>query len=227
MTEKFGTLLIDNWTKGWIKGLPNQFLPLFPCRMLRLWFWIARTLGRRYRQFQLPQQSWWSVTCRFMKLLRTSDFTPRMSGRLLKIRIRSGEFSSRNENISMPLTLIRIFFHRLTQDTDDKPLVVILSWLQAKQKHLSKYAQLYMDQGFDVLVAQITPWQLLWPVKGSQVNTKWNKRVRFNFDNNRFPYLSASSFRLGDLHANERLLQANGSTWILCWWIYVVCYLLK
>jgi hypothetical protein len=58
---------------------------------------------------------------------------------------------------------------RLTQDLDDKPLVVILSWLQAKQKHLSKYAKVYLDQGFDVLVTQITPWQLLWPVKGSQV----------------------------------------------------------
>lgn len=54
------------------------------------------------------------------------------------------------------------YFFSLTQDVEDKPLVVILAWLQAKQKHLSKFAQLYMDQGFDVLVAQITPWQLLW-----------------------------------------------------------------
>lgn len=51
----------------------------------------------------------------------------------------------------------------------DKPLVVILAWLQAKQKHLKKYAELYTNQGFDVLVAQVTPWQLLWPVKGCQV----------------------------------------------------------
>lgn len=57
----------------------------------------------------------------------------------------------------------------LKQDINDRPLVVILSWLNAKQKHLAKYANLYIDQGFDVLVAQITPWQLLWPVKGSQV----------------------------------------------------------
>jgi len=32
-----------------------------------------------------------------------------------------------------------------------------------------------MDQGFDVLVAQITPWQLLWPVKGSQVKNPVNR----------------------------------------------------
>lgn len=46
--------------------------------------------------------------------------------------------------------------------------MLILSWLQAKHKHLKKYAELYTEQGFDVLIAQITPWQLLWPVKGSQ-----------------------------------------------------------
>ena len=65
--------------------------------------------------------------------------------------------------------MIPNFILRLTQDVNDKPLVVVLAWLQSKQKHLSKYAQLYLDQGFDVLVTQITPWQLLWPVKGSQV----------------------------------------------------------
>ena len=40
----------------------------------------------------------------------------------------------------------------------------------AKQKHLKKYAQIYTDMGFDVMVVHITPWQLLWPVKGTQVS---------------------------------------------------------
>jgi Eukaryotic protein of unknown function (DUF829) len=71
----------------------------------------------------------------------------------------------------MTLTLIMDF--RLKQECNDKPLVVILSWLNARQKHLSKYAQLYLDQGFDVLITQISPWQLLWPVKGSQVRRKY------------------------------------------------------
>ncbi|XP_058118374.1 uncharacterized protein LOC131286122 [Anopheles ziemanni] len=51
----------------------------------------------------------------------------------------------------------------------EKPVVLIISWLNARQKHLAKYAELYIDQGFDVFVAQITPWQLLWPVKGTQL----------------------------------------------------------
>lgn len=46
----------------------------------------------------------------------------------------------------------------------------MLSWLGAKQAHLMKYAILYIDQGFDVVVASITPWQLLWPTKGTQVS---------------------------------------------------------
>ncbi|XP_055592399.1 transmembrane protein 53-A-like isoform X2 [Uranotaenia lowii] len=53
--------------------------------------------------------------------------------------------------------------------SSDKPTVFIISWLAAKQKHLQKYAKIYIDQGFDVIVAQITPWQLLWPMKGSQL----------------------------------------------------------
>ncbi|XP_058463410.1 uncharacterized protein LOC131437824 isoform X1 [Malaya genurostris] len=50
----------------------------------------------------------------------------------------------------------------------DKPLVLILSWLQASEKHLRKFAEFYNEQEFEVLVAHITPWQLMWPVLGSQ-----------------------------------------------------------
>lgn len=50
-----------------------------------------------------------------------------------------------------------------------KPTVLIFAWLNAKQKHLAKYAKLYTEQGYDVVVTQLTPWQLLWPVKGSQL----------------------------------------------------------
>lgn len=58
---------------------------------------------------------------------------------------------------------------RLKQPLSGKPLVVMLCWLQARQKHVEKYAKLYVDQGLDVLAVQITPWQLLWPVKGTQL----------------------------------------------------------
>lgn len=51
----------------------------------------------------------------------------------------------------------------------NKPVVLIFAWLNAKQKHLIKYAELYTEQGYDVVVTQLTPWQLLWPMKGSQL----------------------------------------------------------
>lgn len=64
--------------------------------------------------------------------------------------------------------IVYILSCRLKQ-TSEKPLLVLLSWLLAKKKHVEKYAQLYLDQGFEVLHVSITPWQLLWPVKGSQI----------------------------------------------------------
>ena len=48
-------------------------------------------------------------------------------------------------------------------------MVLILAWLLAKQKHLDVYSQLYLNQGFDVLIAHISPWQFFWPTNGSQV----------------------------------------------------------
>ncbi|XP_076675965.1 transmembrane protein 53-like lethal (2) k09913 isoform X1 [Andrena cerasifolii] len=55
------------------------------------------------------------------------------------------------------------------ENTENRPLLVMLTWLLAKRRNVMKYANLYMDQGFDVAVVSMTPWQLLWPVKGSRV----------------------------------------------------------
>ncbi len=52
---------------------------------------------------------------------------------------------------------------------EERPLTVILAWLMSQQKHIQKYAKYYLDNGFDVLTVKTTPWQLLWPVGGSQV----------------------------------------------------------
>ena len=53
---------------------------------------------------------------------------------------------------------------------ENKPLLVLLSWLLPKRAHIMKYVDLYLQQEFDVLLVSITPWQLLWPTKGSRVN---------------------------------------------------------
>lgn len=51
----------------------------------------------------------------------------------------------------------------------DRPLCIMINWLLARQKHVMKYATLYLEQGFDVLSVSCTPWQLMWPMKGSQL----------------------------------------------------------
>lgn len=45
-----------------------------------------------------------------------------------------------------------------------------MNWMLARKQHVMKYATLYLEQGFDVVSVSCTPWQLMWPVKGSQVD---------------------------------------------------------
>ncbi|XP_053616608.1 uncharacterized protein l(2)k09913 [Plodia interpunctella] len=51
----------------------------------------------------------------------------------------------------------------------NKPICIMINWLLARQKHVMKYATLYLEQGFDVISVSCTPWQLMWPQKGSQL----------------------------------------------------------
>lgn len=50
-----------------------------------------------------------------------------------------------------------------------RPLVVMLAWMLAERKHLTKYAEVYLNRGINVLTVHVSPWQLIWPVSGSQV----------------------------------------------------------
>lgn len=35
-----------------------------------------------------------------------------------------------------------------------------------------KFANLYLEQGFDVVTVSVSPFQLMWPVKGTRVSKK-------------------------------------------------------
>ncbi|XP_033106317.1 transmembrane protein 53-like [Anneissia japonica] len=48
------------------------------------------------------------------------------------------------------------------------PLVLMYSWLAAKQRHLDRFSKLYLNKGCDVVYVQIKPLQLLRPTVGSQ-----------------------------------------------------------
>ena len=54
--------------------------------------------------------------------------------------------------------------------SEERPLLVLLCWLLAKRKHVMKYANFYLEQGFDVATVSVTPWQLMWPAKGTRVS---------------------------------------------------------
>lgn len=96
-----------------------------------------------------------------------------------------------------------------------------------KRKHVLKYADLYLEQGFDVVVVSITPWQLLWPTKGSRVNTR---NINYNtcYINIHITYnLICKSFLLAGCSRLDRVsdktpeLSTNTITWIFSSWIYV------
>ncbi|XP_058794005.1 uncharacterized protein LOC131665854 [Phymastichus coffea] len=57
----------------------------------------------------------------------------------------------------------------INPNADERPLLVLLCWLQSKRKHIMKFVNFYMEQGFDVVTVSITPWQLMWPVNGSRI----------------------------------------------------------
>lgn len=52
--------------------------------------------------------------------------------------------------------------------TAERRLVVLMSWLEAKEKHIEKYRQFYLDRGFDVLNVKTSPMDLLLPSIGSK-----------------------------------------------------------
>ncbi|KAI8037649.1 transmembrane protein 53 isoform X1 [Drosophila gunungcola] len=87
------------------------------------------------------------------------------------------------------------------------PLVLMMAWLMAKQKHLKKYAQIYTDMGFDVVVVHITPWQLLWPVKGAQVVAA--ETLRFLESNKSYEPIVMHGFSVGAYQLGEIMLQMS------------------
>ncbi|XP_034478397.1 uncharacterized protein LOC117784699 isoform X2 [Drosophila innubila] len=87
------------------------------------------------------------------------------------------------------------------------PLVLMMAWLMAKQKHLKKYAQIYTEMGFDVMVVHITPWQLLWPTKGTQVVAA--ETLKFLENNKSYAPIVMHGFSVGAYQMGEIMLQMS------------------
>ncbi|KAL7738125.1 hypothetical protein ACLKA6_006470 [Drosophila palustris] len=87
------------------------------------------------------------------------------------------------------------------------PLVLMMAWLMAKQKHLKKYAEIYTEMGFDVMVVHITPWQLLWPAKGTQVVAA--ETLKFLENNKSYAPIVMHGFSVGAYQMGEIMLQMS------------------
>ncbi|KAB0800075.1 hypothetical protein PPYR_07964 [Photinus pyralis] len=89
----------------------------------------------------------------------------------------------------------------------DKPLVILLSWLLAKQKHMHKFADYYTGHGFDVLNVNTAPWQMLWPTKGTQVIA--NEVATFLDRNSSYAPLIVHGFSVGGYQWGEVLVRLS------------------
>lgn len=63
-------------------------------------------------------------------------------------------------------------FNETAATASERRLVVLMSWLQAKEKHIEKYRQLYLERGFDVLNVKTSPLDLLLPTIGAKKISK-------------------------------------------------------
>jgi len=57
----------------------------------------------------------------------------------------------------------------VSENGEGQPLVLLFAWLMSKERHIKKYVQFYNNLGADVLTVQITPKDLLFPTKGTQI----------------------------------------------------------
>lgn len=51
----------------------------------------------------------------------------------------------------------------------ERPICIMLNWLLAGHKQVMKYANIYLEEGFDVMRVSCEPWQLMWPKKGAKL----------------------------------------------------------
>ncbi|CAH1786464.1 unnamed protein product [Owenia fusiformis] len=81
------------------------------------------------------------------------------------MRMSTDSSDAKMEKISNNMT-----FRTIEASNDNnRPLVVIFSWLLAKSQHISKYGDFYLDKGYDVLTLKVEPKQLLWPTQAQKV----------------------------------------------------------
>ena len=92
----------------------------------------------------------------------------------------------------------------MKQDLGNRPLTLILPFLGAQQKHLKKYANIYHNQGFDVVVGQISSWDMLVPAFTTQLTAM--DIVKFLQNNDYYDKILIHGFSVGAYLYGECIL---------------------
>jgi len=69
--------------------------------------------------------------------------------------------------------------------SEGRPLSILLCWLMAKNNAVNKYANFYLDRGFDVMTVRITPAQLLIPTLTNGIVEKELMPILKNVDHSK------------------------------------------
>ncbi|XP_030388476.1 uncharacterized protein LOC115634732 isoform X1 [Scaptodrosophila lebanonensis] len=151
---------------------------------------MQRPLYRNFSSLQTPLQSA-MAPLKSRRFISSKDITKNMT-----------LYTNNKANIEVdPQTLA------FKKPTGNNPLVMMMAWLMAKQKHLKKYAEIYTEMGFDVMVVHITPWQLLWPTKGTQVVAA--ETLKFLENNKSYAPIVMHGFSVGAYQFGEIMLQMS------------------
>ncbi|CAN7949182.1 unnamed protein product, partial [Ixodes pacificus] len=89
------------------------------------------------------------------------------------------------------------------------PLAILMAWLEAKEAHLQRYRQLYLDQGFDILTVRTHLMQLALPKGGAQRVAQMV--LDFLLENPNYARLVVHAFSVGGYQMGEVLVRMRQS----------------
>ena len=89
---------------------------------------------------------------------------------LISITPRRLAVNSRNHGDTKTYATLGPIIYGDEEDAEERKLCVIFAWFTARKKHLLKFAQLYLNHNFDVLLAKNTPSQVRDPVGTAKVS---------------------------------------------------------
>ena len=92
------------------------------------------------------------------------------------------------------------------QKSKGKPLTVIFGWINAKNKNLDKFRQLWNEKGFDVLIVRTSILDTLFPPIGSQIVAQNVVKVLSDL-NSKYDEIVIHAFSVGGYQFGEVLVQ--------------------